>query len=136
MGSFDSFACRFAGFAAVSLAWIAVAVGDDRAGEDWWSLQPLTRPPLPEVSDGTWVKNPIDRFILAKLEAKQLSPSAPADARTLARRLYVDLIGLPPEADELKRAMADVPGAIDALLDSAHYGERWARHWLDVARFG
>ncbi|MEZ5323606.1 MAG: DUF1549 and DUF1553 domain-containing protein [Verrucomicrobiales bacterium] len=139
MSSFDSLARRFAVFAAGSLVWITVALAEDaagRAGDDWWSLQPLTRPPLPEVSDATWVKNPIDRFILAKLEAKQLSPSPPADARTLSRRLYFDLIGLPPDADELKRAMGDIPGAIDALLGSSQYGERWARHWLDVARFG
>jgi hypothetical protein len=109
---------------------------ETRAGGDWWSLQSLKGPPLPEAKNAGWAKNPIDRFILAKLESKGLLPAPPADARTLVRRLYFDLIGLPPDPGELERAMRNIPRAIDEVLDSPHYGERWARHWLDVARFG
>ena len=109
---------------------------NDRAGGDWWSLQPVRRPPLPEVNDVEWIVNPVDRFVLAKLESENLSPAPPADARTLVRRLYFDLIGLPPDPGELRQAMNDIPLAVELLLNSPHYGERWARHWLDVARFG
>jgi hypothetical protein len=99
-----------------------------QAGADWWSLRNVVRPDLPVVKDMTWPRNPIDHFILAKLESVGLQPALEADARTLSRRLHFDLIGLPSDAD----ADAD----IDSLLASKRYGERWARHWLDVARFG
>jgi hypothetical protein len=114
---------------------------DTRAGHDWWSLQPVVRPPLPKVQNPTWIRNPIDAFVLARLEAKQLSPSTPANRATLIRRLYFDLIGLPPAPEEVAAFVHDpAPDAyeklVERLLASPHYGERWARHWLDVARFG
>jgi Protein of unknown function (DUF1553)/Protein of unknown function (DUF1549)/Concanavalin A-like lectin/glucanases superfamily/Planctomycete cytochrome C len=112
-----------------------------RAGYDWWSLQPLVAPALPPISDSNWVKSPIDAFVLAKLQARGLAPSPPADRRTLIRRLYFDLIGLPPTPEEVEAFTKDKsPEAyarrVQKLLDSPHYGERWARHWLDVAHFG
>jgi hypothetical protein len=99
-----------------------------QADENWWSLQKVERPELPEIVSKEWPRNAIDHFILAKLEKSGLQPAPEADERALSRRVHFDLIGLPPE-----------PGAgddIEALLASPRYGERWARHWLDVARFG
>ena len=112
-----------------------------RAGYDWWSLQPLVRPEPPPLKDAKWTKNPIDAFVLANLQTKGLTPSPSADRRTLIRRLHFDLIGLPPAPDEVEAfAKDDSPAAyanlVQKLLDSPHYGERWARHWLDVAHFG
>lgn len=112
-----------------------------RAGYDWWSLQPIKRPALPSVKNKGTVKNDIDRFVLAKLEAAQLAPSPAADRRTVIRRLSFDLTGLPPNPDEVESFVNDKsPQAyaklVNRLLDSPHYGERWARHWLDVAHFG
>ena len=116
--------------AAAPAATCALADEDasQRAGSDWWSLQPVERPALPKINNGSWPRNPIDHFILARLEAEGLEPAPEADAHTLSRRLHFGLVGLPPEPG----SRADV----DALLASPHYGERWARHWLDVARFG
>jgi hypothetical protein len=96
--------------------------------------------PIPDVTDVAWCKSPIDRFILAKLGQKGLKPAAPADKRTLIRRAYFDLIGLPPKPEEVEAFVADEsPDAfarvIDRLLASPHYGERWGRHWLDVVRY-
>ncbi|MGI9243819.1 MAG: DUF1553 domain-containing protein, partial [Verrucomicrobiales bacterium] len=110
--------------AAPLLTWHVQAQAD----ASWWSLQPVERPEVPGVENESWPRNPIDHFTLTKLEAAGLTPAPEADARTLNRRLHFNLIGLPPAPG----ATADV----DALLDSPHYGERWARHWLDVARFG
>jgi hypothetical protein len=112
-----------------------------RAGRDWWSLQPLTHPLPPSVRDHTWVRNPIDAFVLATLEAEGLHPAAPADRETLIRRATFDMLGLPPTPAEIDAFVQDhSPTAyeklIDRLLASTHYGERWGRHWLDVARFG
>jgi hypothetical protein len=119
------------------------ATTERRAGYDWWSLQAVQRPKLPAVKNGSWARNAIDRFILAKLEAHGLAPAAEADSRTLVRRLYFDLIGLPPAPEEIEawtRRLATSEAGyrelVDHLLDSPHYGERWARHWLDVVRFG
>jgi uncharacterized protein DUF1549/uncharacterized protein DUF1553/cytochrome c len=114
---------------------------DRRAGYDWWSLQPVTPPRLPQVRRKDWPINPIDAFVLAKLEAKGLQPSPPADRVSLIRRLYFDVIGLPPAPEEVDSFVNDrAPDAyerlVDRLLASPHYGERWARHWLDVVRFG
>jgi len=112
-----------------------------RAGYDWWSLRPVAAPALPEVRQTEFVRSPIDRFILAKLEAEGLSPSPAADRRTLIRRVYFDVTGLPPTPEEVTAFVADPnPQAyeilVDRLLASPAYGERWARHWLDLARFG
>lgn len=105
-----------------------------------WSFQPVTAPPLPEPRNRRWARTPIDRFILDQLERAGLQPSPEADRRTLIRRLTLDLHGLPPTPDEVAAFEADpAPDAyerlVDRLLASPHYGERWARHWLDVVRF-
>ncbi|MEZ6119500.1 MAG: DUF1549 domain-containing protein [Pirellulaceae bacterium] len=110
---------------------------------DWWSLRPLQLPQVPDVAEAQadWVRTPIDAFILAKLNQHQLSPSPEADRRTLIRRLYFDLLGLPPTFEEVEEFVSDSdPQAyerlVDRLLESPHYGERWARHWLDVVHYG
>ena len=107
---------------------------------DHWSFQPIGRPSPPDVRQGDWVRNPIDRFVLAKLESHGVSPSSEADKLTLVRRLSLDLLGLPPAWDDAAAFLSDSsPGAyerlVDRLLDSEHYGEKWARHWLDLARY-
>ncbi|UUO04321.1 DUF1553 domain-containing protein [Blastopirellula sp. J2-11] len=107
---------------------------------DFWSFQPPHAYPAPEVKDAAWPQSKLDYFVLAKIEAAELTPSPLADRRTLIRRAYFDLIGLPPTYAEIEQFVADPdPHAyeklIDKLLDSPHYGERWARHWLDVARY-
>jgi mono/diheme cytochrome c family protein len=107
---------------------------------DHWAFRKPVRPTLPEVRDRSWPRNPIDRFILARLEAEGLSPSPEAGRATLIRRLSLDLTGLPPPPEEVAAFVADGgPGAyerlVDRLLDSPHYGERWARRWLDLARY-
>lgn len=110
---------------------------------DWWSLHPIERVTVPPLDDAgrRWCRTPIDAFIWHKLREKELSPSPPADRRTLIRRLYFDLIGLPPTYDEIESFVNDPsPGAYDSLVDrllaSPRYGERWARHWLDVVHYG
>jgi hypothetical protein len=113
---------------------------DRRAGGDWWSLRPIASPKAPEVKDRGWIVNDIDAFVLARLEAAGLHPSPPADRRTLIRRLSFDLLGLPPTPKEVDAFVSDTsPRAYDELVErllaSPHYGERWARHWLDVVRF-
>ncbi len=107
------------------------------APSKWWSLQPLARPAVPRVG----LANPVDAFVLERLQREGLKPSAPADAQTLCRRVYFDLIGLPPTPEELDAFVADrAPDAlerlVDKLLESPRYGERWARHWLDVVHYG
>ncbi|MCI0621009.1 MAG: PSD1 and planctomycete cytochrome C domain-containing protein [Acidobacteria bacterium] len=107
---------------------------------DFWAFRPPRKPPLPEVKDTAWVRSLIDRFVLAKLEEKGLKPAPRADKRSLIRRAYLDLIGLPPTPEEVAAFAKDrSPDAfaklVDRLLASPHYGERWARHWLDVARY-
>jgi hypothetical protein len=105
-----------------------------------WSLQTVTRPEVPAVRARQWVRTPIDAFVLARLEASHLSPAPPADRATLLRRASLDLIGLPPTPEESAAFLADrSPDAfsrvVDRLLASPHYGERWGRHWLDLARY-
>jgi len=105
-----------------------------------WSFTAPTRPDLPNVTQDTWPQNPIDFFILAKLEAQQLAPSQEARAETLLRRLALDLTGLAPDAIELASVRkgfteSDYQRTLDQLLASPHFGERWGRHWLDVARY-
>jgi hypothetical protein len=106
----------------------------------WWSLQPVRRPALPRVKNAAWSDHPVDQFILAKLEDKGLTPVGPADARTLVRRLSLVLTGLPPTPAEVDAFLEDnapkaVERLVDRLLASPHFGERWARHWMDVVRF-
>lgn len=105
-----------------------------------WAFTPPVRPALPEVADEKWVRSPVDRFILAKLESAGLSPSPEAGKVTLLRRLYLDLIGLPPTVKEVDEYLADSSAdayekQVEKLLASPHYGERWGRHWLDAARY-
>ncbi len=112
------------------------------AGANWWAFQPLASTPPPEVRQATWVKSPIDRFILAGLEARDLSPVPETDRRTLLRRAHLDLLGMPPTPEEVD-AFADDPAptpqawraVVRELLGRPQHGERWARYWLDVARF-
>jgi mono/diheme cytochrome c family protein/cytochrome c553 len=106
----------------------------------FWSFQPVKMPALPAVKNRQWLKSPIDQFILAALEAKNLTPVKPADKRALIRRVTLDLTGLPPTPGEVDNFLNDSsPDAyakvVDRLLASPHYGERWARYWLDVARY-
>ncbi|MBX7206823.1 MAG: PSD1 and planctomycete cytochrome C domain-containing protein [Verrucomicrobiaceae bacterium] len=112
--------------------------------EPLWSLKPVSNPKPPGVKHRDWPRDPIDAFVLTKLEAKSLKPAADADARTLVRRLYFDLTGLPPPAEALNAALSDSSFAIrhssleslvDSLLASPNFGEKWGRHWLDVARY-
>jgi len=105
-----------------------------------WSFQPVRKPVIPAVKETAWVRNPIDAFVLARLEAKNWKPAPAAEPRTLLRRLYLDLTGLPPTLAEQDAFLADPSAAaldtvIDDLLQRPTYGERWARHWLDVARY-
>ena len=107
---------------------------------DHWAFQAIRRSTVPPVENSSWVRNPIDNFILARLETEGLPPSSEADRATLIRRLNLDLIGLPPSIEEVDSFLADKsPQAyakvVDRLLASPHYGERWARDWLDVARY-
>jgi hypothetical protein len=133
------------------VTWVKMGAPDPRAatvaqkswadsGKTHWAWQPLSKPSVPSVKDPTWAKTPIDNFILARLEQKELKPNPPADKRTLIRRATFDLIGLPPTLEEVDAFLKDnSPDAfakvVDRLLASPHYGERWGRHWLDVARY-
>jgi cytochrome c553 len=135
------------------VSWVKRGAPDPRSGvqkeqpssdtDVLWSLQPIIDPLVPDTQDQTWPRDPLDRFVLAQIEAAELSPTRDADARTLVRRLYYDLIGLPPTIEIIEafasayasdRAKA-VEQLVDSLLDSPQFGERWGRHWLDVARY-
>jgi cytochrome c553 len=132
-------------------AWVKMGAPDPRTEQGQnlqskgqssahWAFQPIQTPPIPVVKNKKWGKTPMDAFILAKLEERKLNPSPQADKRTLIRRATFDLIGLPPTPKEVEDFLAD-KGAdafvkvVDRLLASPHYGERWGRHWLDVARY-
>lgn len=109
-------------------------------GRQHWAFQPVLSPPPPTPKHTAWVQSPIDAFILSKLEANRLTPAPPADKRALLRRATFDLTGLPPTTQECEAFDRDQsPGAfsqvVERLLGSPHYGERWGRHWLDVARY-
>ena len=110
------------------------------AGRAFWSFQPLAEPRLPSVRNTAWARTAVDRFVLARQEAADVTPAPMADRRTFIRRAYFDLLGLPPSPEQEEAFRKDQrPGSherlIDELLGSPHYGERWARHWLDLARF-
>jgi cytochrome c553 len=135
--------------------WIAMGAPDPRTasgakivhkyptveeGRKFWAFQPVKMPMIPKVKDAAWPKSDIDRFLLGKMEEKNLKPSRDADRGTLLRRLYFAIIGMPPTPAEIDAFVNDrSPDAIihvvDRLLASPHFGERWGRHWLDVARF-
>jgi len=116
---------------------------DIEKGRSFWAFQKPVKAQVPQVKAGAWPRDDIDRFVLAALEAKGLTPVADADASTLIRRVYFDLIGLPPSEEELLQFSKDyaqdprkaVETAVDKLLASPRFGERWGRHWLDVARY-
>jgi cytochrome c553 len=113
---------------------------DVAAGRQWWSFRPVVRPEPPASSFDALAANDVDRFVFARLEAAGLRPAPPADPRTLVRRLSFDLLGLPPREEDVAAYAADPsPAAWSALVDSMlarpEYGERWARHWLDVVRY-
>jgi len=128
-------------------------VAETRAGSDWWALQPLHRPDVPKLDNEAHLTNPIDIFVMRKLREHGLTPSPPAPPKTIFRRWHFDLIGLPPTPEEIfefeksSRGSPDATSttaateaattnAVDRLLRSPHFGERWGRHWLDVVRFG
>lgn len=136
-------------------AWIKMGAPDPRDGKavarakgeidfakarEFWAFKPAVEPKLPEVKNKAWVRSPLDRFILARLEKEGFAPAPQADLRTLIRRATYDLTGLPPSLAEIDAFLADdSPDAfakvIDRLLASPRYGEKWGRHWLDVARY-
>jgi hypothetical protein len=112
----------------------------DRGSSKHWAFQPIRRPAEPVVKNAPWCRNAIDRFILARLEKESIAPAPEADRATLLRRVSLDLTGLPPSAQEVADFLADsrpdaYERAVDRLLASPHYGERWGRHWLDLARY-
>src|SRR5262249_50451783 len=125
--------------------YIPASLGKRRAiyekqKKEHWAWQPLTAPAVPTVKDSAWASSDIDRFILAALEAKGLKPSASADRAALLRRVTFDLTGLPPTPAEIAAFRTDKrPDAyerlVNRLLSSPHFGERWGRHWLDLARY-
>ena len=137
--------------------WIQMGAYDPRDGKsalirseidmsqarEFWSFRPIADVLVPRVQDSGWVKSDIDRFVSARLASKTLTPVADADSKTLVRRIYFDLVGLPPtpvEVDRFSEAMQQDPDAaiaevVDRLLDSDQFGERWGRHWLDVVRY-
>jgi hypothetical protein len=133
------------------VAWVKMGAPDPRVAtadqRKWtdnktnhWAWQTVRRQPIPEVSNPEWCQTPIDNFVLAKLDENGLKPNPPADKRSLIRRATFDLIGLPPTPEEVQDFVNDdSPDAfakvVDRLLASPHYGERWGRHWLDVARY-
>lgn len=133
-------------------AWVKMGAPDPRTEENaallarvegkknHWAFRPVQMPPLPKVENPEWVRNGIDAFVLAKLHENGMKPSAPADKRTLLRRASFGLTGLPPSPEDTREFLDDSSHrawelAIDRLLASPQYGERWARHWLDVARY-
>jgi hypothetical protein len=113
---------------------------DFRKAREFWAFQPVQRTGTPEVMKKDWVRTPVDAFILARLEKEALTPAAEADKRTLLRRVTYDLTGLPPTREEMRAFLQDntpraYEKAVERLLASPHYGERWARHWLDLVRY-
>jgi len=128
--------------------WIVDGAADPRDGtpvttgvdfetaRQHWSLLPVTDPALPSLTNTGWPRRDLDHFILARLESETLTPVGDAAQRVLLRRLFFDLIGLPPTPEELSRLEAStVEDVVDELLASPHFGERWGRHWLDIARY-
>src|SRR5262249_18737779 len=112
----------------------------DEQARNFWSFRPVVRPKVPEVKRADRVKTPIDAFILSKLEGAGLQPAPAAERTALLRRVYYDLTGLPPTPADVEAALGDKsPGwyekLVDRLLASPSYGERWARHWLDLVRY-
>ena len=126
------------------MTWDEKLLPTPRIETDHWAFQKVERPEVPKVKRNDWIRTPVDAFIAEKQEAKGVAAAQEAPARTLVRRLYLDLIGLPPTPEQidafLKASTKDADSAytalVDELLDSPHYGERWGRYWLDLARWG
>ena len=135
------------------VAWVRMGAPDPRTarpagnavtyggnGKNHWAFKPVAKPAPPAVKNEPWIRNEIDRFVLAKLEANGMTANERADKRALIRRAYYDVIGLPPTPEQVNAFLADnspnsFEKVVDALLASPRYGERWGRHWLDVARY-
>ena len=116
-------------------------IDEGASWEQHWAFETITRPTEPAVADAAWARSPLDRFVQARLEAEGLAPAPEADARTLARRVALDLTGLPPDPETLEAFVRDPSDAgyerlVDRLLASVHWGEHRARYWLDAARYG
>jgi Protein of unknown function (DUF1553)/Protein of unknown function (DUF1549)/Planctomycete cytochrome C len=125
----------------IAVATIARKTVDYQKGLKFWAFQRPQHSPAPAVANEKWIQRELDRFVLARLEKRGLQPVKPANRYALIRRAYFDLIGLPPKPEEIAAFVNDKsPDAfarvVDRLLKSPHYGERWGRHWLDVARYG
>ncbi len=140
VADFEAWVRRGAPDPRTGAAKVAKAGIDLEKGRRFWSMRPLASAEPPAVKQGSRVRTPVDRFILAKLEEKGIAPNGPADRRRLLRRASLDLLGMPPAPDEVDAFVADpAPDAweraVDRLLASPQLGERWARYWLDVARF-
>jgi len=136
------------------VTWIQIGAPDPRDGRqvdlravnlqasrEHWAFRPLSKRALPKPRNTVWIRTPVDRYVLAKLGQQKMTPADEADRRTLIRRVHFDLIGLPASPLQVKQFVEDpstnaYEKLIDRLLNSEHYGERWGRHWLDVARFG
>src|ERR1039457_7123008 len=137
----DAEIATLAQWIAMGARWAAAQpAADDAPAQRYWALVPPKDPAPPQVKNSDWVKSPIDAFVLAGLEAKNLKPAPPASKRELIRRATFDLTGLPPTPEEVQAFLSDQkPDAfarlVDRLLASPRYGERWGRHWLDVARY-
>ena len=121
-------------------SWPDAVAHEERLPKNHWAYMAPVRPELPAVTSERWVRNPIDRFVLASLEAEGLKPAPEAERATLLRRMSLDLVGLPPSLEELDKALADpksdaLAAAANRLLSSSHYGECWGRYWLDAARY-
>jgi len=124
----------------LSVMSMAIAARPDQDTERHWAFVPVSRPTPPDVVDPSCSRNPIDRFISAKLASESIKPVPRADRRTLIRRIHLDLLGLPPKPAEVDAFLADtstvaVAKVVDDLMSRPQYGERWARHWLDVVRY-
>ncbi|MCB1019874.1 MAG: PSD1 domain-containing protein [Bryobacterales bacterium] len=120
--------------------WPEAPAGNADAASTLWSFQPVRKPAAPAVADEAWARNDVDRFLLAKMEEQGLKPAPPADKLTWLRRATFDLVGLPPTPAEMDAFLADesegaYEAVVERLLASPRYGERWGRHWLDVARY-
>ena len=117
---------------------------DPQTNDSLWAFQPISQPIVPRVKNSRWTRDPLDRFVLARLTQEKLKPADDATPTVLIRRMYVDLTGLPPTVEAVeafrKEYANDRPKAVEKLVDqllaSPHFGERWGRHWLDLARFG
>lgn len=128
------------GILVLAIGLSACSMSVEAGSEAHWAFQPVVPNDLPDVAGSDWVRNPIDRFVLARLEAEGIAPSPDADPIVLLRRLHLDLVGLPPTIAEIEAYSNDpspyaYENAVNRLLASPHFGERWGRHWLDLSHY-